>query len=271
MKPLPPPKVTKTIVPFTPTPSINYILRVVESKGKGKALPTMDYEDMQDDDEWASEFSSEDEDDFDLSKAYMSVCARQVQEILSGTEGTATGASGSSFVAGRVTEIIPRTPGEFRLAREALSMAHNEGCPNTNDLLAAIRQFVSRCHQSARKEKVHHYAIKHWVVPDWAEKMRYDPATKQVVLSGVTKGKARASRPSHKKGGAVEHNRLLTTMARRHQLMIGGAPHPHLGNISSPRHEDHPLVWKEWTQHIAKVIPKGLAIGPDGSAFERHI
>jgi len=109
----------------------------------------MDYEDMQDDDEWASEFSSEDEDDLDLSKAYMLVCAHQVQEILSGTEGTTTGASGSSFVAGRVTEIIPRTPGEFRLAREALSMAHNEGCPNTNDLLAAIRQFISRCHQSA--------------------------------------------------------------------------------------------------------------------------
>jgi len=53
--------------------------------------------------------------------------------------------------------------------------------------------------------------------------------------------------------------------------MIGGAPNPHLGNISSPRHEDHPLVWKEWTQHIAKVIPKGLAIGPNGSASERHI
>jgi len=109
----------------------------------------MDYQDMQDDDEWASEFSLEDEDDLNLSKAYMSVCACQVQEILSGTEGTTTGASGSSFVAGRVTEIIPRTPGEFRLAREALSMAHNEGCPNTNDLLAAIRQFISRCHQSA--------------------------------------------------------------------------------------------------------------------------
>jgi hypothetical protein len=60
-------------------------------------------------------------------------------------------------------------------------------------------------------------------------------------------------------------------MARQHQLMISGAPHPHLGNISSPRHEDCPLVWKEWTQHIVKVIPKGLAIGPDGSAFKRHI
>jgi len=121
--------VTKSIVPSAPTLSINYILRVVESKGKGKALPTMDYEDMQDDDEWASEFSSEDEDDLDLSKAYMSVCACQVQEILSGTEGTAPGASGSSFVAGRVTEIVLRTPGKFRLTHEALSMAHNEGCP----------------------------------------------------------------------------------------------------------------------------------------------
>ena len=45
--------------------------------------------------------------------------------------------------------------------------------------------------------------------------------------------------------------------------LVGSEPHPHLENMSSPRHEDHPSVWMEWAKHIARVLPKGLAPGPD--------
>src|ERR1700692_3380426 len=64
---------------------------------------------------------------------------------------------------------------------------------------------------------------------------------------------------------------MLLEVARKAGLLTGGEPHPQLGNMSSPCHEDHPSVWMEWAKHIARVLPKGLAPGPDGYPYPRHV
>src|ERR1700720_2857617 len=53
--------------------------------------------------------------------------------------------------------------------------------------------------------------------------------------------------------------------------MVNGAPHPNLGNISSPRHEDHPEVWRHWARAAAKTLPMGIVLAADGFPHQRHI
>src|ERR1700676_967960 len=64
---------------------------------------------------------------------------------------------------------------------------------------------------------------------------------------------------------------MLLEVAPKVGLLTGGEPHPHLGNMSSPHHEDHPLVWMEWAKHITQVLLKGLAPGPDGYPYPQHV
>ena len=53
--------------------------------------------------------------------------------------------------------------------------------------------------------------------------------------------------------------------------MVNGAPHPNLGNICSPRHEDHPEVWRHWARSVAKTLPMGIVLAADGFPHQRHI
>ena len=64
---------------------------------------------------------------------------------------------------------------------------------------------------------------------------------------------------------------MLLEVAKMTGHLVGGEPHPHLGNMSSPRHKDHPLVWMEWAKHITQILLKGLAPGPDGYPYPRHV
>ena len=77
--------------------------------------------------------------------------------------------------------------------------------------------------------------------------------------SAMTKGQdrnqkiARLTKQSTTTGDA--HWQLLRRVATELNLMVNGAPHHNLGNISSPRHEDHPEVWHYWAQSVAKTLP----------------
>src|ERR1700720_707528 len=53
--------------------------------------------------------------------------------------------------------------------------------------------------------------------------------------------------------------------------MVNGSPHPHLGNSSSPRHEDHPEVWLHRACSVAKTLPMGIVPATDGFPHQRHI
>jgi len=123
----------------------------------------------------------------DDSCARDSLAFRQLTAVLSGTSLTMPNTSGSAFVEGRVMDINPQNMAEFRLLRSALEQAHNEGNPNTNDLLQIIRRFVGTCHKSTCKTDLQRSVISQWRVPDWAEAVRYDHTAQTVVSTGMTK------------------------------------------------------------------------------------
>ncbi len=246
--PLPLASTTATV----PTPS--------PDKGKGRGSSTV----VNDPYAYALSYDDSEGDDFDAdtsaddSRARDSLAFRQLTAVLSGTSLTMLNASGSAFVEGRVMDINPRNMAEFRLLRSALEQAHNEGNPNTNDLLQIIRRFVGACHKSTRKTDLQKSVISQWRVPDWAEAVRYDHTAQTVVSTGMTK----MDRINQK---------LQLDLAKQLGLMVEGKPHPRLGNLSSPRHEDHPALWRLWSRTVATSKPKGLTPGPDGMAYERSV
>jgi hypothetical protein len=60
-------------------------------------------------------------------------------------------------------------------------------------------------------------------------------------------------------------------LAKQLGLIVAGKPHPRMGNLSSPRHEDHPELWRLWSHTSATSKLKGLTSGPDGMAYERAV
>src|SRR6202041_689948 len=80
---------------------------------------------------------------------------------------------------------------------------------------------------------------------------------------------ARLNKQSTTAGDA--HWKLLCRVATNLNLMVNGAPHPNLGNISSPRHEDHPEVWHHWARADVKTLPMGIVPTADGLPHQRHI
>ena len=263
------PPLPKNVVKTTTSVSTTSSSTAPTNKGKGRAtgptgLPTMDYEaEMQFDDE---EGDSDWEDPAADAKAVDSHTARQVRAILQGSRQTHhAGGSGSS--GGRVPDIHPGTSAEFRYARNALEQAHRDNNANKKVLLACIRKYISSCHAATNKTRVQQSAIQGWRVPDWAEKMRYNPNTGGLESTGHTKAELNADQP---RGGEL-HDGILLQVSNILGLSKDGKPHPCLGNMSSPRHEDHPLVWRYWLKHVATQLPRGLVPGPDGLPYERIV
>ena len=112
--------------------------------------------------------------------------------------------------------------------------------------------------------KVQHASISTWQMPAWAEVTCFNPFTQEVEPSGFTKDEW----ANLKSGGSKVHEELLLQVSNTLKLTISGKPTLHLGNMSSPHHTDHPLVWQTWLKKITTSIPWGLAQGPDGLAYE---
>jgi len=243
------------------------------AKGKATALPTMDYDNAlsYDDDEYDTDYDPAEAEAAE-AKAADSACARLVVAILNGTVPThAVGPAGSNSVEGRVPDIRPASDAEFRLALRALEQAHAENNAYKNNLLSSIRQYVSACHKAEHKSNVQRSAISQWRVPDWAEKIKYDPNTGTVKLAGYTKEEERNRRIKDEKDMPSKQSLLLLSVSNQLGLTTNGKPDPRLGNISSPRHEDHPLVWMEWAAKITRSQPKGITLGYNGYPYERVI
>ena len=97
---------------------------------------------------------------------------------------------------------------------------------------------------------LHESITKQWQLPSWAPIKVYNPTMGKAEYSAMTKGQdrnqkiARLNKQSTTAGDA--HRKLLCRVATNLNLMVNGAPHPNLGNISSPQHKDHPEVWRHW-------------------------
>jgi hypothetical protein len=227
-----------------------------------------------DDDEW-DDF--EEETHAGLAKATTSKTARIVQSILNGLYWNPTvGSLESSQEEGRIPTIFPQTSGEFLFMCNALETAHNKDNGWKEDLLQAIHNFIRRCQDYQKKgtlSPVQKAMISQWRNPDWAHSSKYNPDMGKMEMSGPTKAKLHNKKitPFGTTTRAEGHQKMLLEVARKMGHLVGGEPHPHLGNMSSLRHEDHPLVWMEWAKHIARTLPKGLAPSPDRYPYPQHV
>jgi hypothetical protein len=115
--------------------------------------------------------------------------------------------------------------------------------------------------------------ILQWRNPDWARSSKYNPDMGKMEMSNPTKAELRDNKITHfgTSTGAEGHRKMLLEVDQKTGHLMGGEPHPHLGNMSSPHHKDPPLVWMEWAKHIARALPKGLAPSPDGYPYPRHV
>ena len=182
---------------------------------------------------------------------------------------SSNGASGSSSVPGRV-DITPTSSAEFDLATRALEDAHNEGNPRVGELIAAIRRYVNNCQYTpaAQRTSAQKSALRCWKVPEWSTTSKYDPGTGTVVQTTVTKAELR----DKKSRRANEQARLFLNASNSLGLTVNGEPDRRLGNLHSPTHQDHPLIWRLWAKSIARgALPRGLAIGLDGMPYERAV
>ena len=115
---------------------------------------------------------------------------------------------------------------------------------------------------------LHKSIAKQWRLPSWDPIKVYNLTTGKAEYSALTKGQdrnqkiARLNKQSTTTGDA--HRKLLCRVATELNLMVNGVPHPNLGNISSPRHEDHPKVWHHWARSVAKTLPIRIVPAADG-------
>ena len=197
-------------------------------------------------------------------KAARSNLANQVQAILGNRPVAGRG--------GRPTLLTPQTTQEWDFACRALDDAHTAGHPQAEELLRALRRYITAANEIAAKDRtklteVQRHALKQWRAPDWEPVTRWDHQSGTVVKTDTTKAQRREKR-------AADGNRadkLLQELSDRLGLSVDGRPHPNLGDIASPRHSDHPELWGVYTRHLTKVPPRGFAFGPGGYPFQRHI
>jgi hypothetical protein len=260
------------------------------AKGKGREEPTPyteappvgayasgdPYADLEDDedDDYA-------EYDADYRAAPTSRLGHLVANILSGkyastaTPTTGSTTAGSSLVEGRVPDLTPANVSQFAYTCDALEQAHSNGnTENAEILISAVRRFLKRCHDAPQKTDFHKRCINMWKRPGWSKTTVFDKASGTLVAGGtqdeLVRHKTRMT-TSKKRFVQRGQQRLLHDIATRLDLWVEGRPDPRIGSLSAPQYADHPELWRVWGKEVAKTLPRGLAVGPDGYPYERHI
>jgi hypothetical protein len=160
---------------------------------------------------------------------------------------------------------------------DTLEDAHKHSNTHVEDLLQVLHRLVTRCHRAPKKTDLQKSIIERWRAPAWAKALRYDPHTEIIISTSMTKGELNNQRATSGKKlsarsiGSTEHTWLQLELAHRLNLIVNGWPHLHLGNLSSPQHEDHPTLWQLWTRLVCTHTPKGLGLGPEGVAYKQAI
>jgi hypothetical protein len=136
------------------------------------------------------------------------------------------GPAGSNSVEGRVPDICPASNAEFQLALRTLEQAHAKNNVYKNNLLLSIQQYISTCHKAEHKSNVQCLAINQWRVPDWAKKIKYDPNTGTVKLTGYTKEEERNWKIKDEQDMPSKQARLLLSISNHLGLTTNGKPNP---------------------------------------------
>src|ERR1700736_138543 len=92
-----------------------------------------------------------------------------------------------------------------------------------------------------------------------------------MVNTGLSKSEARDRKINRGAHSPVLHSKLQCELTNTLGLVQNGQVDHRMGNLSSPRHEDHPELWHLWSCKIATIKPKGFVMGPDSSATQWSI
>ena len=180
-------------------------------------------------------------------------------------------------VPGRGTVLLtPQTTQEWDHARRSLDDAHNAGHPQTGELLKALRRYITTANEVAAGDRasgstnlsdVQRYALLQWRAPDWEQVSKWDHHSGTVVKTDTTKAEQR----NRRNAGSIRAEQLRAALSDQLGLSTDGQPHPRLGDMASPRHQDHPDLWASHAQHMTKTAPRGFVFGPNGRPFQRHV
>jgi hypothetical protein len=154
----------------------------------------------------------------------------------------------------------PRNEAELKLVMDHLDVHHDER------LYTAARKFISGLHgvTSALRNDHQKAMLSTWRQPTWVKHKTYDKTTGKLVLSDKTVSEAKIEGPPSK----------LQTQQRRIADKLGiDKWDTRLGNLGSPQHGDHPLVWAHFLRHFVgpNSTPRGLTSGKNGWVSQRTI
>ena len=138
---------------------------------------------------------------------------------------------------GRELQINPRNEAEFKLVMDHLDIHHDER------LLAAAHKHVSELQAmpSRVRSQAQKSILQTWMQPSWVKHKTYDKTTRKVYFSEKTIDEVKTKGPSC----LQQQQKSITGKLRLDKF------EPHLGNIGSPQHGDHPLVWAHYLRYFA--------------------
>src|SRR3984957_20485955 len=173
-----------------------------------------------------------------MSSMPTSEFGRTVHGILQGLHINSEGASGSTLVEGRVPALWVTNLAEFQYTTQVLERAHSKKNKFAFNLLIAVRDIVGQAQQAKTQTALHKSIAKQWRLPSWAPIKVYNPTAGKAEYSAMTKGQDRNQKIAHLNKQSTTtgdaHWKLLRRVATDLDLMVNRAPHPNLGNISSP-------------------------------------
>ena len=155
------------------------------------------------------------------SKVGQSNLAHQIQVIL-----------GNCPVPGRgAWSLTPQTTQEWDHAHRSLNDAHAAGHTQTEELLWALRCYITAANEVAAKDQstgslnltdVQCHALLQWRAPDWERVSKWDPQSGTVIKTDTTKAQ------QHKKRVAIGNraDKLVEQLSKRLGLSVNGQPHP---------------------------------------------
>ena len=158
--------------------------------------------------------------------------------------------SGNHFHQGRDLQIDPQNEAEFKLVMDHLNIHHDEW------LLAATRKYIGELQviPSGVRSPYQKAILQTWRQPSWVKHKMYDKTLGKVVFSEKTIDEMKTD------GGLTHLQRQQVSIATKLKLEEFD---PWLGNVGSPQHGDHPLVWAHYLRFFAgpNNIARGLTAG----------
>ena len=166
-----------------------------------------------------------------------------------------SGTNGAGEDATRSHQLLPTMVEQFVFLDQLMHRSRSDALAQYLGVFRAAAQATKREQRTKAQAK----ACERWKKPDWASSTTYNRQTMQ--MERTTVAGARVEVEEKQKASAARRQGEVESVAIGQGLMIDGAPHPHLGSPTNPKHKDHPAIWQSYfLNHYGhqKPLPRGL-------------